>query len=68
MTAGQAGKGDAKRLSQIGKEEEALRWALKEGKITFEEFELSFNKLLRAGKIVRGGRVLSPKTFRRHNK
>ncbi len=55
---GQAGKGDAQRPSQIGKEEENLRWALAEGRITFKEFEKRYNKLIRDGKIMRSGKPL----------
>lgn len=60
-----AGKGDTQRPSQIGKEEEQLRWALANKQITFKEFETRFRKLLHEGKIVRSGRVLSPESFGR---
>ncbi|HUW48068.1 MAG TPA: hypothetical protein VMW36_04910 [Patescibacteria group bacterium] len=50
------GKGSTRRPTQIGKEEELLRWKLAFGKISFAEFEERYNQLLREGKIVRSGR------------
>lgn len=59
-TRSEAGKGDARRPSQIGSEEEALRYDLAGGKITQEQFLREYNKLLHGGKIVRSGRAISP--------
>ncbi len=56
----EAGKGDARRPSQVGSEEEELRYALAEGKITRERFLREYNRLLHEGKITRGGRVIHP--------
>jgi len=53
-----AGKGDQRRPSQIGREEEDLRWALASGHITFCQFEKRYNQLLKEGKIIRSGRTL----------
>ena len=56
----EAGKGDDRRPSQIGREEEELRYALAEGKITRERFLREYDKLLLAGRIIRSGRVVRP--------
>lgn len=55
-----AGKGDGRRPSQIGSEEEALRYALAEGKITREQFLREYTTLLHEGKVTRSGRVIRP--------
>lgn len=52
------GKGSQRRPCSIGKEEKAIRDALAYGKMTFEEFEIKYNKLLKEGKIIRSGRVV----------
>ena len=52
------GKGDNPRAFSTGKEERNLRNALAYGKITFAEFEMKYNKLLKEGKITRNGRVI----------
>ena len=49
-------KGDWRRPCQIGREELAIRNLLAFGKITFTEFEIKYNKLLKEGKIIRSGR------------
>lgn len=54
----QAGKGDARRPSQIGSEEEALRYQLADGTITPERFLREYTALLHDGKITRSGRVI----------
>lgn len=56
----EAGKGSARRPSQISREEEELRWKLAEGKIAREQFLREYNGLLHEGKIIRGGRVICP--------
>jgi len=56
----EAGKGSARRPSQISREEEELRWKLAEGKITREQFVREYSRLLHEGKIIRGGRVIRP--------
>jgi hypothetical protein len=52
------GKGSDRRPLQTGIEEFNLRTALWEKRITFEQFEKKYNKLLREGKITRSGRVV----------
>ena len=52
------GKGSKRRPCTTGTEENNLRWALALGKITFDEFEIKYKKLLKAGKIIRGGRIV----------
>ena len=42
---------------QTSKEEQELRWKLYEGRINFKEFERRYKKLIKAGKIIRSGRV-----------
>lgn len=56
----EAGKGSGRRPSQIGKEEEDLRYALAEGKITSEQFQSEYIKLLHTHRITRNGRVVYP--------
>ena len=51
-------KGSGRRACQTGREEESLRWALKDGSITREEFDRQYMELLKQGKITRGGRVI----------
>jgi len=55
------GKGSARRPNCTTPEEEQLRWALYYKKITFEEFEQKYKKLLKAGKIKRNGRKIDGK-------
>lgn len=54
----EAGKGDTRRPSQIGSEEEELRYALARGSITRDKFDRQYAELLLAGRIIRSGRVL----------
>lgn len=56
----EAGKGSDRRPSQIGGEEEALRYDLARGRITRELFLREYNKLLHEGKIIRSGRAICP--------
>ncbi len=51
-------KGDWRRPRSIGQEELDLRNLLAYGKITFKEFEIKYNKLLKAGKITRSGQII----------
>lgn len=53
-------KGDNRRPSQIGSEEEALRYALAEGKVTKEQFLREYSDLLNTGKVIRSGRTIYP--------
>jgi len=53
------GKGSNRRPRGITKEEESLRWAYAFGKMSFDEFERRYNKLLKQGKIRRNGRVIN---------
>lgn len=46
------------RPSQIGKEERELRRKYAYTKMTFEQFEIEYKKLMKQGKIVRNGRVV----------
>lgn len=57
---GEAGKGDGLRPRQTGDEEHQLRGLLMDGEISRRTFDRRYAKLLRAGKITRGGRVLRP--------
>ena len=52
------GKGSERRPAQIMPAEEDLRWALAQGRLTRVQFNRAYRKLLRAGMIRRGGRVL----------
>lgn len=52
------GKGSRRRPSSIGREEEALRWQLAFGKITFKQFERRYKELKKQGKIQRDGKVV----------
>lgn len=52
------GKGDTRRPSQIGREEEQLNWALALKKITFATWKKRWKKLLQEGKITRSGRIV----------
>jgi len=47
------GKGSKRRLCRTLREENDLRWALKEGRITRAQFDRRFAKLEREGKIKR---------------
>jgi len=47
------GKGDTRRPARISREEEALRWALAFGKITFKQFERKYRELKKSGLIWR---------------
>lgn len=51
-------KGDNRRPCSIGREEKAIRDALAYGKMTFAEYEIKYNKLLKEGKITRSGVVI----------
>jgi len=53
------GKGSKRRPCTTGTAENNLRWALAEGRITFNEFEKRYKKLLEANKITRDGRVIN---------
>jgi len=50
-------KGDWPRKNQTTREERNLRWKYANGGMTFKQFEAKYKKLLKAGKIVRSGRV-----------
>jgi len=52
------GKGSARRPPQISREEEELRWELARGLITKEMFEQRYAELVHAHKIIRSGRVI----------
>jgi len=52
------GKGDERRPSQIGREEEELNWLLYEKKISSQEWRRRYKELQRQGKITRSGRVV----------
>ena len=47
------GKGSQRRPTAVSPEEEDIRWKLAEGRITFDEFERRYKKLVRDGKIKR---------------
>lgn len=53
------GKGDKKRPRSTTREEHDLRWALALGRISFNEFEKKYKKLLKEGKIKRNGRIIN---------
>ena len=44
------GKGSKRRPTLVSKQEENIRWKLKEGKITFKEFERKMKLLLKEKK------------------
>ena len=52
------GKGSRRRPRSTSVEEEHIRYALAEGRITFAEYERRYNRLLQEGKIVRSGKVV----------
>ena len=54
---GMSVKGDWPRKNQTTREERNLRWKYANGGMTFKQFEAKYKKLLKAGKIVRSGRV-----------
>ena len=45
MVNGEAGKGDGRRPCMVSREIENLRWALKEGRITFKQYERKMKKI-----------------------
>jgi len=53
MTNG-SGKGSARRPCLIGQHEEALRYKLAGGYITFDEYEKRMKKLRKEGKLKKG--------------
>jgi len=53
-----AGKGDTRRLPQITRHEESLRWAFAMGEITKEQYEQRYRELEAKGLIQRSGRVI----------
>lgn len=52
------GKTDKPRPYSTTREERNLRDALAYGKISFTEYEIKYNKLMKQGKIKRNGRVI----------
>ena len=52
------GKESERRTCTRSQAENKLRWELTLGKITFDEFEVKDKRLLKAGKIIRGGRIV----------
>ena len=56
--SGSAGKGDKRRPTQIGREEESIRRAFALGAITKEMFEQKYEELVQQHKIIRDGRVI----------
>ena len=52
------GKGDKRRPDQTTPEERDLRRKYATTKMTFDQFEIEYNKLMRQGKIKRSGRVV----------
>lgn len=52
------GKGSKRRPSFTTREEQDLRNKYAESRITFDEFEKQYKKLMREGKIKRNGRVV----------
>ncbi len=52
------GKGDKRRPSSISRQEEAIRWLLATGKITFLDYERRYEQIKGEGKITKNGRVV----------
>ena len=52
------GKGDKRRPDQTTKEERALRDRYATTKMTFDQFEKAYQKLMKQGLIKRNGRVI----------
>jgi len=52
------GKGDTRRLCCTTKEEEDIRWQLKEGKISFATYTRRYNLLKKKGLIQRSGIII----------
>ena len=52
------GKGDKRRPDQTTPEERALRDKYATTKMTFDQFEIEYNELMKQGKIKRNGRIL----------
>ena len=44
---------------QTTQEEQSLRWSYGMGEITLEEFDIQYAELLKQGKIVRSGKVIT---------
>lgn len=51
-------KGSRRRVRQISREEEDLRWALHTRVISHTTFRRRYNKLKKQGKIIRSGKVV----------
>lgn len=47
------GKGDTRRLTQISRAEERIRWKLAFGQITFRQFEKKMKRLKKQGLVKR---------------
>lgn len=52
------GKGDKRRPDQTTREEQNLRDRYARGKITFDQYEKAYRKLMKQGLIKRSGRTL----------
>jgi len=53
------GKGSKRRPDQTTREERGLRDRYATTKMTFDQFEREYKKLMRQGKIMRDGRVVN---------
>ncbi len=52
------GKGSRRRVSQITRAEEELRWKLFQGYIGINEFNKRYNKLKKDNLVIRSGKVV----------